>query len=146
MKLFKKLSFPSLYSLNKTFRFANSSLPKKPEIQAFNESFLSGTNSAYIEQIFENWIQDKNSVHSSWDAYFTNVLKGYEPEETFQMPPTLTPSLPVIDLKKTHKTHALSKYLSEILRVQLMIQGFQVRGNEFADLDPLSRYNSSYFS
>lgn len=111
---------------------------KKPEIQAFNESFLSGSNSAFIEQTFENWLKDKSSVHPSWDAYFTNVLRGYEPEETFQMPPTLTPSLPLVDLKQTQKKSVLSQYLSEILRIELMIQGFQFRGNEMAELDPLS--------
>lgn len=138
MKLLRKIPTQLLHSLHKPILFPAASLQKKPEIQAFNESFLSGTNSAYIELIFENWIQDKTKVHSSWDAYFTNVLKGYEPEEAFQMPPTLVPSLPVLDLKKTQKKTVLSQYLNEILRLELMIQGFQFRGNEMADLDPLS--------
>ena len=140
IKHFKRLAFTPFKALQNPFRCFNSSVQKKPEIQAFNESFLSGTNSAYIEQIFDNWILDKSSVHSSWDAYFTNVLKGYDPEETFQMPPTLSPSLPIIDLKQTQKKTALSQYVNETLRLELMIQGFQFRGNEFADLDPLSKH------
>ena len=147
LKIFRKFPFTHFKSFGKckssTHNFATAAA-KKPEVQAFNESFLSGSNSAYIERIFEDWIQDKTSVHSSWDAYFTNVLKGYEPEETFQMPPSLSPSLPVIDLKKTQKKTALSQYLSEILRLELMIQGFQFRGNEMADLDPLRIFFSIY--
>lgn len=136
MSFLKK--FPTLF-LRRPFTRPFSTLGKKPETQAFNESFLSGTNSAYIELMFEKWLTDKSSVHSSWDAYFTNVLKGYEPEETFQMPPTLNPTIPAIDLKKTQKKSVISQYLSEILRLELMIQGFQFRGNEMADLDPLSK-------
>ena len=77
IKHFKRLAFTPFKALQNPFRCFNSSVQKKPEIQAFNESFLSGTNSAYIEQIFDNWILDKSSVHSSWDAYFTNVLKDH---------------------------------------------------------------------
>lgn len=114
---------------------------KKPEIEAFNESFLSPTNSIYIEQMFEKWIQNKDSVPSSWDVYFSNVIKGHEPEENFQLPPSINPSSIVtkqpVDLKR--QVNASDKYLSEVLRLELMIQGFQFRGHEFADLDPLSK-------
>lgn len=135
MNFFKKIRSPIL---KRHFWNSFSTVQRKPETQAFNESFLSGTNSAYIEGIFEKWLNDKSSVHSSWNAYFTNLLKGYEPEETFQMPPSISPSIPAIDLKKTQKKSILSEYISEILRLELMIQGFQFRGNEMADLDPLS--------
>ena len=59
MRKIHKIPIQFLRSLHKPSQFSIASLQKKPEIQAFNESFLSGTNSAYIELIFENWIKDK---------------------------------------------------------------------------------------
>jgi hypothetical protein len=54
-----------------------------------NESMLSGTNTIYIEQMHENWLKNRQSVHASWDAFFTNVDNGVPPGAAFSVPPTL---------------------------------------------------------
>lgn len=118
------------------------SFSKKSEFEVFNESFLSGNNGVYIEQMFEKWAEDKQSVPSSWDIYFTNVVKGYDADEAFQIPPSLSPSSSIGSQTMTiekKRTDGVTKYLNEILRLELMIQGFQFRGHEMADLDPLSK-------
>lgn len=53
------------------------------------ESFLVGDSCPYIERMFESWKKDSKSVHSSWDAYFTNVSKGVPPGQAFVLPPRI---------------------------------------------------------
>jgi hypothetical protein len=40
------------------------------EMKKFKLSFLNTTNLPYIEASYESWLQDKNSVSSSFAAYF----------------------------------------------------------------------------
>ena len=51
------------------------------------ESFLSGTNSIYAEQMYEQWRKDPSSVHASWRIYFQNLEGGAE--TPFELPPTV---------------------------------------------------------
>lgn len=54
------------------------------------DSFMTGTSSVYIEQMYNQWKKDRNSVHTSWDHYFTNLDNGVSNENSFQSPPFLT--------------------------------------------------------
>ena len=63
--------------------FHSSKVLKNPD------NFLNGTNSVYLEQMYDNWVKDKSSVHPSWDAYFSNVTSGLTGEQAFVLPPTL---------------------------------------------------------
>ncbi len=40
------------------------------EMSKFKNNFLSTTNVAYIESMYENWIKEKNSVSPSLNAFF----------------------------------------------------------------------------
>lgn len=59
-----------------------------------NSSLLNGENAAYVDQMYTNWKADRNSVHASWDAYFTNVEQGVDPNLAFSAPPNLGTSGP----------------------------------------------------
>jgi 2-oxoglutarate dehydrogenase N-terminus len=37
------------------------------------ESYLSGSSSSYMDEMYEAWSRDPKSVHPSWDAYFKGV-------------------------------------------------------------------------
>src|SRR5688572_13470884 len=67
------------------FHTSNKYLQKQP----FSDSFLNGNNSIYLEQMYENWLKDQNSVHVSWNAYFTNLENDVSSDDAFQLPPTL---------------------------------------------------------
>ena len=49
------------------------------EIKKFENNFLSTTNVAYIESLYEKWLEDKESVSSSFNAYFEELDKGGDP-------------------------------------------------------------------
>ena len=48
---------------------------------------MSGTNSVYAEQMYEQWRKDPNSVHASWRIYFQNLEGGAA--TPFELPPTV---------------------------------------------------------
>jgi len=41
------------------------------------ESFMSGSNSVYVEEMYRAWLKNKESVHKSWDVYFTAIESGH---------------------------------------------------------------------
>ena len=66
---------------NSPLRKFSAAAPPPPTEPAVNESYLSGTSGAYVEEMYEAWSYDPKSVHASWDAYFRG--------ESYQAPPSL---------------------------------------------------------
>eukprot|EP00331_Platyophrya_macrostoma_P011783 CAMPEP_0176429856 /NCGR_PEP_ID=MMETSP0127-20121128/13936_1 /TAXON_ID=938130 /ORGANISM="Platyophrya macrostoma, Strain WH" /LENGTH=999 /DNA_ID=CAMNT_0017811693 /DNA_START=78 /DNA_END=3077 /DNA_ORIENTATION=- len=114
------------------FHTSNKYLQK----QAFHDSFLNGNNSVYLEQMYESWLKDRNSVHVSWNAYFTNLENDIPGEEAFQLPPTLGQSMPSSGISEAGVSEAVSA-ARDALRVRELIQSYMKRGHELADIDPL---------
>lgn len=56
-----------------------------------NDPFANGTNAYYAEEMYRRWKQDPNSVHASWDAYFSGMDKGLPSSTAFTPPPSLLP-------------------------------------------------------
>ena len=46
-----------------------------------SESFLTGTSSLYAEQMYEQYLDDPNSIHPSWKIYFDNIEEGLPYDE-----------------------------------------------------------------
>ena len=59
----------------------------KPSTMYSQESFANGSNSIYFDQMFSQWKKDPESVHPSFNAYFTNVEAGQD--SAYQAPPTI---------------------------------------------------------
>lgn len=110
----------------RTIRWSSSGI--QSEAPSAEESFLSGTNSVYIEQMHAQWSVNPASVHSSWDSYFRNIENGVPPANAFTLPPDL----------QVGQTKA--KFVGESgdgTRCLHMIYAFQEQGHKIADLDPL---------
>ena len=59
-----------------------SAAPPPPSAPSLaHESYLSGSSSSYMDEMYEAWARDPKSVHPSWDAYFKGVH--------YQAPPSL---------------------------------------------------------
>ncbi len=52
-----------------------------------NDPFANGTNAYYADEMFRLWKQDPDSVHSSWNVYFSGLEKGLPSHQAFQPPP-----------------------------------------------------------
>ena len=71
----------SVYNVHNSQLRKSSASPPPPAEPAVNESYLSGTSGAYVEEMYEAWAFDPKSVHASWDAYFRGGA--------YQAPPSL---------------------------------------------------------
>ncbi|KAJ2099744.1 2-oxoglutarate dehydrogenase E1 component, partial [Coemansia sp. S100] len=105
-----------------------------------SESFLSGSVTPYIEDMYEAYIKDPESVHASWRSYFKNVDNGMKPGQAFQSPPNLisaTAINPASDAVSNLSGLQGNPEIVDHLKVQLMARAYQVRGHHLAKLDPL---------
>ncbi|XP_028405174.1 2-oxoglutarate dehydrogenase-like, mitochondrial [Dendronephthya gigantea] len=105
------------------------------------EPFANGTNSNYVEEMYESWRKDPNSVHSSWNAYFKNIENGAQAGEAYTPPPSIIPqernsSLPDV-LSPNNISSDSRTVIQKHLAVYSLIRSYQIRGNNVADLDPL---------
>ncbi len=77
-----------------------------------NETFLTGSSSLYAEQMYENYMADRNSVHETWRKYFDDLDEGKNYEEKYFNRPTVvvssvkqsasTSAVAAMDANKTH--------------------------------------------
>ncbi|XP_073843851.1 2-oxoglutarate dehydrogenase complex component E1-like isoform X4 [Musca autumnalis] len=99
------------------------------------EPFANGTTASYVEEMYNNWLRDPSSVHTSWDAYFRN--------NSYCGPPNLAPqqynTLPATAFGGMAGVGAApdSKTIDDHLAVQAIIRSYQIRGHNIAHLDPL---------
>ncbi|XP_043254318.1 2-oxoglutarate dehydrogenase, mitochondrial isoform X1 [Colletes gigas] len=111
------------------------------------EPFLNGSSSSYVEEMYNAWLQDPQSVHVSWDAFFRSSTAGAGPGLAYQAPPSLAPSHNQIPLGALLPLGSGGSQLSQIpvnekiiddhLAVQAIIRSYQIRGHHIAKLDPL---------
>eukprot|EP00058_Branchiostoma_floridae_P000502 XP_002585990.1 hypothetical protein BRAFLDRAFT_110244 [Branchiostoma floridae] len=59
------------------------------------ESFLNGSSSNYVEEMYLAWLDNPKSVHKSWDVFFRNAQRGAAPGEAYQSPPPMAAMMPV---------------------------------------------------
>ena len=87
----------------------------------------SGTNGAYLEELYDAWRANSASVGPSWAAYFGALTTEYASS------PSAAGALPAgglgsADLQSIIRDHA---------KVITLIRSYQVRGHHLARLDPL---------
>lgn len=148
-------SKPSASLLKIKSRSASSSPIKTPTNKNFSsaaaaEPFLNGNSSNYVEEMYNAWLEDPKSVHTSWDVFFRNASAGAGPGSAYQSPPSLAPppsnTLPLSSLVPTGGAMSAfpvgggqltEKIIDDHLAVQAIIRSYQIRGHNIADLDPL---------
>ena len=84
------------------------------------------------------------SVHASWAAYFKNVEAGLVPGAAFTPPPGLQPSFvpaPGGGAAAAASPAAAEQAIRERLALSALVQAYQARGHEVANLEPLGLRN-----
>merc|ERR1719433_949662 len=117
-------------------------------MEATKESYLSGSNAGYVDEMYEAWARDPTSVHASWDAYFRGI--NYTP------PPSLgntranegplsaiVPAMAgaAVGSAAVGGAAPSAKVIDAHLAVQTTIRSYQVRGHLAASIDPLNINN-----
>ncbi|XP_033747681.1 LOW QUALITY PROTEIN: 2-oxoglutarate dehydrogenase, mitochondrial-like [Pecten maximus] len=122
---------------SKDSQFSRGPTARKYATKAAAEPFLSGTSSAYVEEMYNSWLKDANSVHKSWDSHFKMVSKGAQPGEAYARPPALGGSMIPAGATGMQPGAVGEKEITDHLSVQALIRAYQIRGHHSADLDPL---------
>ena len=104
-----------------------------------SNSMLSGGNSAYLEQIYEDYLRDPNSVAPVWRTYF-QVLQGDSHD------------IPHSEIRSALRQHALhgqaarqvdqaelvnARHYEQQLRIEKLIDSYRFLGHQKASIDPL---------
>uniref|UniRef100_A0A0B7BGB4 2-oxoglutarate dehydrogenase, mitochondrial n=1 Tax=Arion vulgaris TaxID=1028688 RepID=A0A0B7BGB4_9EUPU len=126
---------PALYrsyaTASTSGRLKDSGLKRSFGTQASAEPFMNGSSSAYIEDMFESWQRDPNSVHKSWDAFFRQTALGVPPGHAYTAPPSLRSV--VSSVPSSLPVHAVQqglpvdeKTIEDHLSIQSIIRSYQV--------------------
>ena len=94
--------------------------------------FLFGANSVFIEELYQQYLNDPSSVDQSWIEFFSK-----QPDIS---PFKSTSKVIIKDLPKQESTRTDPKTLSDVenkLRAKFMITAYREHGHYLANLDPL---------
>lgn len=98
---------------------------------------MQSTNANYIDEMYAAWKEDPNSVHVSWQAYFSNMESDAPASQAYVPPPTIVPT-PSGGVPSVVPGRATSgNGIIDHLKVQLLVRAYQVRGHQKARIDPL---------
>lgn len=109
--------------------------------ELWNTSQLAGGNVAYIEELFETYLVDPNSVSDEWRSYF-DQLPRVEEQSTVDIPhkPIREQFLFLSKNQRQYSaapTQASAGVDHKQIQVQQLINAYRVRGHQHAKLDPL---------
>jgi len=112
--------------------------------QLWSSSQLSGGNVAYIEELYERYLTDPNSVPEQWRSYFSTLPRS-EGGESHDIPHTPVKEQFLLISKNqrrfaggsTTQSQVSSGYDQKQLRVFQLINAYRFRGHQHAKLDPL---------
>jgi 2-oxoglutarate dehydrogenase E1 component len=106
-----------------------------------NDSFLYGTNLPFIEELYQSFRQNPQSVSEDWREFFQGFGSGIVSDADDRPPrwlkkanQTLTQSL---QTNGQDGTPSVTQGMLDSLRALMMIRTFRVRGHLIANLDPL---------
>jgi 2-oxoglutarate dehydrogenase E1 component len=115
-----------------------------------------GANAAYIAEMYEKYLTDKNSVDASWQSYFKafndnagQVKKDFKGGAWGKTRSKIIGVAEALDAKAPAKggkeaaapakpsNNNVSQEALDAVRAQMLIRAYRVRGHLIADLDPL---------
>ncbi len=107
-------------------------------IEQFRQTSQLGSNGAFIEELYEAFLQDPNSVSDNWQTFFRGLQDGKGGQDVAHGPIRAS----FADLARQHPVAvagaALSPQAAEkqasVLRI---INAYRTRGHQAASLDPL---------
>lgn len=107
-----------------------------------NFSYLFGSNAPYIEELYENFLNDPESVDEKWKQYFTDLAAQPGGVERDVAHRPIQESF--ANLAKKRATAAIAGTLDEnMMKKQVgvlrMISAYRIQGVGAASLDPLKR-------
>jgi 2-oxoglutarate dehydrogenase E1 component len=92
-------------------------------------SFLTGSNAAFLDELYHSWSQNPAAVSSDWQQFFNTMENGTT------LHTTLTSKKVSAEITESGQ---VTQGMLDSLRALMMIRTFRVRGHLIANLDPLN--------
>ena len=117
-------------------------MPDSVMQQLWSTSHLDGGNASYVEELYELYLQDPNSVAEEWRSYFQKLpqVNGHAGSDV----PHSTVRDHFLHLAKSNRRPQAasggavsSEHEKKQIDVLRLIQAYRVRGHQAAQLDPL---------
>ncbi|MDT8439160.1 MAG: 2-oxoglutarate dehydrogenase E1 component [Wenzhouxiangellaceae bacterium] len=110
-------------------------MSKNLELQ-YRASHLSGLNAAFVEQLYEDFLDDPNSVPEHWRATFGELLDGQADDTRHQR---IAEQFEALALDRAAFAGAPTASVDDARQagVLRLINAYRVRGHQRANLDPL---------
>ncbi|XP_035734474.1 2-oxoglutarate dehydrogenase, mitochondrial-like [Vespa mandarinia] len=123
------------------------------------DTFLTTSSNYYLQNMYNAWLKDKNSVHSSWNEFFERIhsqknnIRSALPKSniatiTSKMAARRTKNGAGQNISLSPKTSGSSfnqsqneRLINKTLDIDSTIRAYQTRGHLIADLDPLGIQN-----
>ena len=108
--------------------------------EARNFSYLFGSNAPYIEELYESYLDNPQSVEETWQRYFADLVATGDSEKDVAHHPIQES---FVQLARQHRTatNAAKGLDEELLKKQIavlrLITAYRIQGSDAADLDPL---------
>jgi 2-oxoglutarate dehydrogenase E1 component len=100
-------------------------------------SYLYGANAAYLETLYQQYLEDPSQVPARWQTYFRQLEAGHPPAP---LAPTLvatgTPEVPIARKPPPPRPGVAAAPEQQVAVLQL-INAYRVRGHQHADINPL---------
>jgi 2-oxoglutarate dehydrogenase E1 component len=121
--------------------YAAATKPQSVPLRNLSETFLDGTSANYVEEMYDQWLKDPASVHSSWASYFKNVESGAPLGAGYAVPPTIASAnlfpTPTGVPQPSASAAPNEQILLDHMKLMLLIRAYQVRGHVLSKIDPL---------
>jgi 2-oxoglutarate dehydrogenase E1 component len=112
--------------------------------QLWRTSHLSGGNLVYVEQLYDSYLSDPNSVSEEWRSYFDQLprVNGHAKKDVSHS--TIREQFLHLSNNKYSNQHlntpasATSEHDKKQVKVLQLINAYRIRGHQVAKLDPLS--------
>ncbi|MFT6907819.1 MAG: 2-oxoglutarate dehydrogenase E1 component, partial [Oleiphilaceae bacterium] len=111
--------------------------------QLWRTSHLSGGNLVYVEQLYDSYLTDPNSVSEEWRSYFDQLprVNGHDkkdiPHSTIREQFLHLSKNKLINQGLTTPAGATSEHEKKQVMVLQLINAYRIRGHQAANLDPL---------
>ena len=108
----------------------------------WNSSHLGGANSAYVEELYEDWLTDPNSVPQDWRAFFEK-LPAIDTAVESDVPHAAVKEYFLLQAKNRSRVQKFgagavsTEHERRQVRVLHLIAAYRNRGHQVARLDPL---------
>lgn len=111
-------------------------------------SYLYGDNAYYIEELYEQYLNNPKSINEYWSKYFDelNTLPGNVAKDLPRFPIEKS----ISEYTRSHTKNILnssyinSDYLKKHTDVLRLISAYRILGSRKANLDPLKRFGTMY--